>query len=333
LHDLGHDIIPFRYNVTPHFKNLDFTVPRQDRFIKNHRAKLESVLLTQIETAHKQRKIDLFLSYFYSAICRPEVIQEIRRLGIVTVNWFCNASYQFHLVEALAPAYDYCLVPEKSRMDDYRKSGANPIYFQEGANPNIYKPYAVEKDIQVSFAGQNYGDRASFINFIARNNIEVNVYGAGWKGNSLRSILRRVIKGKARTHLQTGLTNIIINAALSDDGYIRMYSRSKISLGFSSCGETHLGNRILQIRLRDFEGPMCGAFYMTEYQQELEDFFDIGKEIICYSNKEDLVDKIKFYIKHEAERTKIAEAGHQRAQKDHSWQKRFESFFRQISLI
>nr|HOO57656.1 glycosyltransferase [bacterium] len=108
----------------------------------------------------------------------------------------------------------------------------------------------------------------------------------------------------------------------------------RISLGFSQAGELDLteGKRILQVRLRDFEGPACGAFYVVEYMPELEHFYEIGKEIVCYESKEDLAGKIKYYLEHEDEREAIRKAGYERAVKDHTWQKRFADVFRQAGI-
>jgi spore maturation protein CgeB len=75
----------------------------------------------QVQKAHAQRPIDLLLTYFYSAYVLPAAIRQIRALGIVTVNRFYNASFQFHLVSQIAPEYDFYLVPEKFRLEDYRR--------------------------------------------------------------------------------------------------------------------------------------------------------------------------------------------------------------------
>jgi spore maturation protein CgeB len=121
---------------------------------------------------------------------------------------------------------------------------------------------------------------------------------------------------------------------LSDEEMIRMYSRSKINLGFSTCGHTHqTSERIMQIRLRDFEVPMSGGFYMVEYMEELEEFFEIGKEIVCYSDQEELADKIRHYLSHDSEREAIRWAGHQRCLRDHTWKKRFEAAFLEMGLV
>lgn len=124
LKDLGHEVVALDYDLEPHYANADPAVPEKLRFIEANRPALEEELLSQVRVAHRECPSDLFFSYFYSSFVRPEVIREIRQMGIVTVNWYCNASYQFHLVKYIAPAYDYCLVPEKVRLEDYRRSGA-----------------------------------------------------------------------------------------------------------------------------------------------------------------------------------------------------------------
>ena len=337
LVDIGNEVIRFDYDLTPHFRNLDPSKPKHKAFIDKNRPRLEEELLKQIRRAHLKKPINLFFSYFYSACCSPEVIKEISKMGILAVNWYCNASYQFHLVREIAPAYDYCLVPEKFKFDDYKKVGAHPIYLQEAANPNIYKPYNLPKKYEVTFIGQRYGDRAEYIQYLLDRGIDVRVWGPGWKRKvGLRGLLFEKMRDVKRTllnqprikDLQQISKRPIVNIEL-----VKMFSRSKINLGFSSCGETHrTEKRILQIRLRDFEIPMSGGFYMVEYMEELQEFFEIGKEIVCYTDPQDLADKIKYYLKHDSKREAIRKAGYERCQREHTWQKRFEMAFKEMGL-
>jgi len=337
LVDIGNEVIRFDYDLNPHFQNLDPSSPKDKTFIDENRPKLEEELLKQIKRVHSKKPIALFFSYFYDACCSPEVIKEISRMGIVTMNWYCNASYQFHLVDKIAPAYDCCLVPEKFRLEDYKRIGANPIYCQEAANPDIYKPYNLPQIYDVTFVGQKYGDRPEYIQYLLTKGVKVRVWGVGWKRKpGLKGTLLRNVKGVRRALLnQPPIRDLqhISGEPLTDDELVKMFSRSKINLGFSSCGGTHkTENRMLQIRLRDFEAPMSGGFYMVEYMPELEEFFEIGKEIVCYHSKEELVDKIRFYLSHSEERERIRWAGYERALRDHTWQKRFEDVFKSIGL-
>src|SRR5215204_4024307 len=51
---------------------------------------------------------------------------------------------------------------------------------------------------------------------------------------------------------------------------VRLFSQSRISLGFATAGDSHTSARPLKhLRLREFEAPMSGALYLTERQPEL----------------------------------------------------------------
>ena len=180
LIDLGHEVIRFDYDLRPFSVHANPAYPRDLAWQMEHRPRLEEELLRQVKRRHSCEGIDLFLSYFWDAHATPATIQEIKRLGVATVNWFCNGSFQLQMVEKLAPAYDYSLVPEKFRLPDYRAMGANPVYFQEAANPKFYHPRTVPRDIGVSFVGQCYGDRVNYVAALARAGLPVKIFGPRW---------------------------------------------------------------------------------------------------------------------------------------------------------
>ena len=93
-----------------------------------------------------------------------------------------------------------------------------------------------------------------------------------------------------------------------------------------------LTSGIKQVRLRDFEVPMSGGFYFVETMLELAEFFEYDKEIVGYADKQELADKAAYYLAHAQEREQIRQAGLARAQRDHSWHKRFLDSFAQMDL-
>jgi spore maturation protein CgeB len=365
LIDAGHDVVEFDYDLNKTIQRVDKSI--NARFISKNRPKVTKELLSQVKSAHEDRPIDLFFSYFFDACVLPEGIEAIRSMGIKAVNWYCNGSYQLHLVEEISPHYDWCLVPEKFRLEDYRAIGALPIYCQEAATPEIYKPYDVPVEFDVTFVGQAYGERPAYIKHLLDNEIDIRVWGYGWDRSSrnyqsrmtnplkrlgrtvkeflsttdwedtFRRLLNLELLAAAReTALETpviALPDEMIGDVLNDRDMVQMYSRSKINLGFSSCNTDDAEERILQIRLRDFEVPMSGGFYLVEYMEELEEFFEIGKEIACYSGPEELVEKVQYYLKQDTEREKIRQAGHERSLRDHTWHKRFEKAFKEMGII
>lgn len=367
LVEMGHDVVEFQYDLRRTFQNLDASDPVQNAFIRNNRPKLSRELIRQVKTAHATKPVDLFFSYFYDVCVLPEAIDEIRSLGVATVNWYCNASYQLHLVSEISPHYDWCLVPEKFRIEDYRALGARPIYCQEAANPAIYKPYPLPLEFDVTFVGQAYGDRPVYVRYLLDHGIDVRVWGFGWgefysegsqkiwrkwrrRGRNigrklatvqgwrdtagrLRQILEKPDRNRTALIPQVALPEAKIGGTLSDQQLVQMYSRSKINLGFSACGNFQRQEKILQIRLRDFEIPMSGGFYLVEYMEELEDFFNIGKEIVCYRDPVELSDKIKYFLRHEDERETIRRAGYERCRREHTWRHRFGAAFKAMGLV
>ncbi len=327
LRDMGHEVVEFDYDLTATFRNLDTTSPKQAAFIQENRPKVSAELLRQIKQVHARTPINLFFSYFYDSCVLPQTLDEIRGLGIKTVNWYCNGSYQLELVSEISPHYDFCLVPEKFRMGDYRAMGARPIYCQEAANPEFYKPADVPLEFEVTFVGQAYGERPLLVKYLVENGIDVHVWGHGWKAPDKRWLPATTFEAIESIPAR------LRNDPLPDEEMVRMYSRSKINLGFSSCGDTHRSaERIVQVRLRDFEVPMSGGFYVVEYMEELAEFFEPGKEMVCYRDREELLAKVRHYLAYPAERERIRAAGHARAVREHSWQERFRKVFAEMGL-
>jgi spore maturation protein CgeB len=76
-----------------------------------------------------------------------------------------------------------------------------------------------------------------------------------------------------------------------------------------------------QLKGRVFHAVGAGAMALNEYCPELEDFFDIGKEIITFEFGEvdDLKEKLSWYLAHDNEREKVARAGYERGRKQHTF--------------
>ena len=333
LHDslvsLGHDVVEFRYDLAATFRHLDPARPESAEFIAKNRPQLGAALLAQIRAAHAVSPVRVFFSYFYDACVEPAVIDSIRKLGIVTVNWFCNASYQLHLVSDIAPRYNWCLVPERFRLPIYRAIGAHPLYCQEAANPQIYRPCDTPVEFDVAFAGQCYADRPETVLWLREQGLDVRVWGALWESYVAprsRNPLRRWFS-KSRL-----LPARVVGGVLSDGALVELYSRARINLGFAAVGDTHTAQRVTQVRLRDFEVPMSGAFYLTEHSDELADFFVPGVEIETWRTREELLEKCRYYLAHEDERRRIAAAGRARALRDHTWERRFTVAFGEMGL-
>ena len=75
---------------------------------------------------------------------------------------------------------------------------------------------------------------------------------------------------------------------------------------------------------------MAGAFYLTGWLEEMSLHYEVGKEIVCYRSVEEMVALSRHYLSHESDRERVRRAGHERARRDHTWQRRFEDLFQEL---
>ncbi len=330
---MGHELIPVNADI-----DACFAAAEDFGALARLRPGVTRAVLEALERAEAGGPVDLFFSYFYSGFVEPSAIDAIRRDGIKTVNFSCNNVHQFDLVREIAPLYDAAMVPEREALEFFRAAGARPIHVPMGANPAIYRPYDVARDLDVSFVGQRYADRADFVHHLAANGVEVRAWGPGWAPASgpgrLRHAARRALDlcGLSWGSAEERVLRRVSGPPLPDEDLVRLYSRSRISLGFGVVGDTHLGAPRYQVRLRDFEAPMSGACYLAQDFDELAEFYRIGEEIDTFRDRRELLDKARFYLGHPERAEALRLAGRERALRDHTWTARFGKLFRELEL-
>lgn len=82
--------------------------------------------------------------------------------------------------------------------------------------------------------------------------------------------------------------------------------------------------------LRVFDICGCGGFCMTNYQAEISEYFEIGRDLEAYGSLEELVDKCSYYLTHEEERQQIALNGYQKVQKYHTYVNRIAEMVKRV---
>ena len=85
----------------------------------------------------------------------------------------------------------------------------------------------------------------------------------------------------------------------------------------------------LPLRIFDIMG--CGGFLMTNYQPELTDYFEIGKDLEAYTSLEELCDKCAFYLEHPDIREQIAKNGYEKIKNFHTYLQRIAKMLSAIT--
>jgi ubiquinone/menaquinone biosynthesis C-methylase UbiE/MoaA/NifB/PqqE/SkfB family radical SAM enzyme len=76
--------------------------------------------------------------------------------------------------------------------------------------------------------------------------------------------------------------------------------------------------------MRLFEASGCGSLLVTDYKDNLNELFEVGKEIVAYRSEEECAALVNYYLKHPQEAERIACAGQARTLGDHTYSKRME---------
>lgn len=254
---------------------------------------------------------DVLIGQMWGWFIDPRTLEEIRNKGVIVVNYSWDDTAQFYGegkidgvwsgTAGLAVAVDLNLTASKRSCLKYQAEGGVALLWPEAANPEIHRPYEVPFEHDVSFVGVRYGYRPLLIDFLRKHGVQVAAFGPGWDGG--------VLPAKEM---------------------VVLYSRSRINLGFGGIGHMF---RVQHIKGRDFEIPMSGGLYLTSYHPELEDCYKIGEEIVCYKDKWDCLKKIKYLLEHPDQAQTIRKAGHERALREHTWERRLEKLFGILGLM
>lgn len=92
--------------------------------------------------------------------------------------------------------------------------------------------------------------------------------------------------------------------------YNQMLNKAKIAIVFLSKINNDTYTR------RCFEIPAIKAFMFAPYTEDLANMFEEDKEVVFYRDKDEFVSKIKKYLKDDALREQIAQAGYERVMRD-----------------
>jgi spore maturation protein CgeB len=80
------------------------------------------------------------------------------------------------------------------------------------------------------------------------------------------------------------------------------------------------GNEAANMRL--FEATGAGSCLLTDWKENLNDIFEIDKEVVCYKSKEECLEKAKWLLSNKVFCQEIAHAGRERTLRDHTFEKR-----------
>lgn len=111
------------------------------------------------------------------------------------------------------------------------------------------------------------------------------------------------------------------SSGISEDEQIRVIQRSRINLSYrSSCD--HGGTLSWGLPERCYGVPARGGFLLTDQRRHAADDFDPATEWAGFTDLDDCVTKIQFWLARFEASRRIAEAAHARVMREHTYEQR-----------
>lgn len=145
--------------------------------------------------------------------------------------------------------------------------------------------------------GRAQHDRGNATVADAAERVPIDFWGRGYEDWPPESAVRRRYHGEA-----WGL-----------DMY-RVLAAAKISVNrHIDVAEDYANN------MRLYESTGVGAMLLTDSKRNLGELFDVGSEVVSYSDAADLAEKVTYFLEHDDEREAIASAGQRRTLGEHTY--------------
>ena len=285
---------------------------RRDRSAERRQRELNDRVLPALRAAHARRPVDWVFVYASGLEIRAETVRAItEELGIPVVNMCLDdkqswespgvGGQRFGQID-IAAAFDLAWTSARVACEWYLVEGGVPVYMPEGFDRATYRPMPVTRDIPVSFIGGAYGFRPSVVRHLRRHGIPIQVFGPGWGTESVWG-----------------------------DEQVRVINRSVVNLGMGGIGYSE---RLTNVKTRDFEIPgVGGGAYLTTYSADLAQHYVIGREILCYQSRDELVELLRYYLARPDEAMEIARLGRERCLAEHRWLHRYERVCRILGIL
>lgn len=261
-----------------------------------------------------EKPIDILICLAQAPIT-PRVLTELRARGVITVMWFVEDCRRFTAWQHISKYFDYMFVIQRGEIQRLvEQAGAGrAIYLPVGCDPYIHRPLKPEEidepgrwGSELSFVGAGYNNRQQMFASLSHRNLKL--WGTEWP---TVSPFDRMVQERGRR--------------IAPEEYVKIFNSSAINLNLHSSSERDgvepYGDFV---NPRTFELAACEAFQLVDNRELLPELFELGEELITFSNLKELEEKIDYYLANPEERRKLASAARARVLREHTYEHRLE---------
>jgi hypothetical protein len=286
-------------------------------------------LWDQIRAAHARSGLDAVISYCFSTDVDPALVERAVELGVPWINFFCDSTYAFDRVETLARAASLNWFPERAAVPSYRAAGrpflCRPYALNPAALPNAVCDTA---EHTLGFVGVPTGNRVLHLAKLQLFGCRTEVRGEGWQradptptpSPRLPRTTQRESGRLGERILMRAVTPLVRSGArpLAEDEMAPFLSRCRVVLGLNEGRDTQ-GVYRSYLKLRDVEFPGHGCCYLTQYNEDVEHSFEIGREVLTFQHAAEAASLVRRSVRYPAEARAMGQAARRRVLAEHVW--------------
>jgi hypothetical protein len=288
--------------------------------------------------------IHLFLSYFYPQHVDETAISQLQRWGVPCVNFYCDNVREFQRVPEAFYCFDLHWVPEYEALPMYAAADLRHIHLPMPCwVPDAYRCTPEQEHDKAVFVGSADSHRRELLADAVRCGADVEIYGSSWtddeitlggpidlpakisnqleflRRNGMQAFVRKV-RRKVRSKRVSELPKGLVHGPVTAGKYFSTLREARVTIGINRLPSISSPKAAKYSRLRDIEGPMLGACYLTEWTEGLTHLYDLGREIETYNTGAELAAKLIELSRNDCKRKHMRLAAQKRALREHSIQ-------------
>ncbi|ADG94588.1 hypothetical protein Arnit_2940 [Arcobacter nitrofigilis DSM 7299] len=288
-----------------------------DLYFNNGKKRFEEIILNEIEV----NNIDVVFINFVSGDLTFDIyfLQELSKKCFLITNFYDSELFFEPIDRYYAQCADLVLLPTPSNfLYSYKLLEINAITTYSLYDSKIYKCIEKEKDIDISFIGDMTKKfRKEFVSYLESNGYKVETYGFGTKNGRIDF-----------EHMLEIINRSKINLNFTDSSYQRTFNRDT---NMNYLIIPNIVKYIKQLKGRVIEIALCKGFVLSQSINGLDEIFS-REEIGVFDTKEELLEKVKYYLDNEKIREKMASLAHINAMDKFDATIKFKELFKSIDL-
>lgn len=232
-----------------------------------------------------------------------EVSRLLRQKSIILLGITLSDPDVLCTAKKYANRFTYHTTNSKVALDKYKKLGfTNTLYLPFGIDSRFFVPSETLPKYQSDVCIIGHYDKSRLPMAKAlKTKFDTKIYGSNWPYKGVSSV--------------------------AYPEWLCAVQSAKMVVDFP---RTRAGYNNVKVRL--FEVAAAGTLLITEYVDEISEFFEYGNEIVGYKTVDEMYDKIQYYIDHPAKRMLIARKAQIKCAQKHMWRNRFDSLFHIIGF-